>query len=315
MPQGRTGSGLIVKNGMRLGVVGAVALLQAATASAGLGALVAPDAQPAVLGSGYGFCEGPAADGAGNVYFSDGRTNAIHRYTPGKPVALFTGDSFDANGMMFNANGELVVCEGAAFRVVAIDVKSGRRRVLAGGGTTREFNEPNDLAVDRQGGFYFTDPNYRHRGQPPVRKEDVYHVSPDGAVTCVSTVCKKPNGILLSPDGRTLYVADNGGKCIYRYDVTGPGRLANEKMWIDLGAGPDGLTLDARGNLYVACGPVGVKVHAPDGSPLGILAPGVYASNVVFGGPDFKTLFITSKDKFLGLPMKVEGVRPLPPAP
>lgn len=287
----------------------------ATTAAANLESLVAPDAQPATLGTGYGFCEGPAADAAGVVYFSDGRTNAIHRYESGKTVTLFTGDSFDANGTMFNAKGELVVCEGAAFRVVAIDVKSKKRRVLAGGGTTRVFNEPNDLAVDRQGGFYFTDPNYRHRGQPPVGKEDVYYVASDGAVSRVSTVCKKPNGILLTPDGRTLYVADNGGKCIYRYDVTGPGRLVNEKMWIDLGAGPDGMTLDVRGNLYVACGGVGVKVHAPDGSPLGVLAPGVYASNVVFGGPDFKTLFITSKDKFLGLPMKIEGVRPLAPAP
>jgi len=302
-------------NAMRRAMGLAAAGALAAGAGAKIEDLCDPAAQPQVLGTGYGFCEGPAADGAGNVYFSDGKTNAIHIYEPGKPVALFTGDSFDANGMMFNAKGELVVCEGAAFRVVAIDVKSKQKRVLAGGGPTREFNEPNDLTLDLHGGFYFTDPNYRHRGQPPVRKEDAHYVAPDGRVSCVSTVCKKPNGILLTPDNKTLYLADNGGKCIYRYDVSAPGRLANETMWVDLGAGPDGMTLDAQGNLYVACGGAGVKVYAPDGTAIGVLAPGTYASNVVFGGPDFKTLFLTSKDKFLGLPMKVEGIRPLAPRP
>lgn len=302
-------------NAMRVAMGLAAAGALAAGAGTKLEDLCDPAAQPQVLGTGYGFCEGPAADVAGNVYFSDGKTNAIHYYEPGRPVALFTGDSFDANGMMFNAKGELVVCEGAAFRVVAFDVKSKQKRVLAGGGATREFNEPNDLTIDLQGGFYFTDPNYRHRGQPPVRKEDAYYVAPDGRVSCVSTVCKKPNGILLTPDNKILYLADNGGKCIYRYDVTAPGRLANETMWVDLGAGPDGMTLDAQGNLYVACGGVGVKVYAPDGTAIGVLAPGTYASNVVFGGPDFKTLFLTSKDRFLGLPMKVGGIRPLAPRP
>ena len=297
--------------GIWIGMLAAAAGI--ATAGTTLEDLADPAAQPAELGAGYGFCEGPAADGNGNVYFSDGTTNAIHFYAPGKPVALFTGDSFDANGMMFNARGELVVCEGAAFRIVAIDIASKQKRVIVGAGRTREFNEPNDLTIDRQDGLYFTDPNYRHRGQPPVRKEDVYYIAPGGRAACVSTVCKKPNGILLTPDNRTLYLADNGGKCIYRYDVEGPGRLTNEKLWADLGAGPDGMTLDVRGNLYVACGGVGVKVIAPDGTAIGVLAPGTYASNVVFGGPDFRTLFITSKDRFLGLPMKVEGIRPLAP--
>jgi gluconolactonase len=304
---------LAMKSAMRVAAVLAAAGALAADAGAKLEDLCDPAMQPVVLGTGYGFCEGPAADGAGNVYFSDGKKDTIHVYAPGKPVEVFVPDSLDANGMMFNARGELVVCEGAAFRIVAFDVKSKQKRILAGGGKDREFNEPNDLTIDLQGGLYFTDPNYRHRGQPTVRKEDAHYVAADGAVSCVSTVCKKPNGILLTPDNKTLYLADNGGKCIYRYDVTAPGKLANEKMWIDLGAGPDGMTLDVQGNLYVACGGVGVKVYAPDGTAIGVLAPGTYASNVVFGGPDFKTLFLTSRDKFLGLPMKVEGIRSLAP--
>ncbi len=272
--------------------------------------LVAPGAKPKVLGSGYGFCEGPAADAQGNVYFSDGRNNTIHYYEPGKPVSVFVDDSLDANGMMFNARGELIVCEGAAFRVVAFDVATRQKRVLVGGRQQREFNEPNDLSIDLGGGFYFTDPNYRHRGQELLRKEDAYYRATDGTVSRVSTVCETPNGILLTPDDKTLYLADNRGKCLYRYDVLGPGRLANEQKWIDLGAGPDGMTLDEQGNLYVCCNPAGVKVISPEGKLIGTID--VKASNAVFGGPDFQTLYLTSWKEFVGLRMQVTGVKPLP---
>ncbi len=304
---------------MKIAIASMAAVLLATSAVAQsaltLADLADPSAVPVVLGEGYGFCEGPAADGAGNVYFSDGRHDRIHLWRPGRPVEVFVDDSLDANGMMFNSRGELVVCEGAAYRIVAIDVRTKARRVLVGGGPQREYNEPNDLTIDHQDGFYFTDPNYRHRKQETLRKEDVYYVAPDGRVTTVSTVCKKPNGILLTPDNKVLYVADNADKCIYRYDVLGPGRLTNECRWAELPGGPDGMTLDEHGNLYVACGGAGIHVLAPDGRAIGTLLPGTYASNVVFGGPDFRMLLITSRDKFLGLPMKVRGVRPLAPPP
>lgn len=291
-------------------------LLLAAAPPAGaettsLDQLVDPGAKPAVLGTGYGFCEGPAADADGCVYFSDGKKDDIHLYKPGEEVRLFVGDALDANGMMFNAEGELVVCEGAAYRVVAFNVKTKAFRVLVGDSKKRQFNEPNDLAIDRTGGFYFTDPNYRHRGQEQLKKQDVYYVSAEGAVSKVSTVCEQPNGVLLSADGKTLYLADCRGKAIYRYNVTAPGKLSGETKWIpELGAHPDGMTTDTHGNLYFACGGAGIKVYTPGGKYLGTIKVG-YASNCCFGGADFKTLYITSADRFLGLKMKVEGVRPL----
>ncbi|RPI21518.1 MAG: SMP-30/gluconolactonase/LRE family protein, partial [Acidobacteria bacterium] len=231
--------------------------------------IVAPGTEYQVLGTGYGFCEGPAVDRQGNVYFSDGKNNSIHFYRPGNPVELFVNDSTDANGMMFNNKGELVVCEGAAFQIVAFDVKAKKKRVLAKEFEGLRFNEPNDLTVDGQDGFYFTDPNYRHHGQETVRKEDAYYVSSDGKISRVSTVCQKPNGILLSPDNKILYLADNRGKAIYKYDVKGPGQLANETRWAELTAGPDGMTLDERGNLYIGGGPAGVLVYSPDGKMIG----------------------------------------------
>ena len=273
--------------------------------------LISPGTEPKVLGQGYGFTEGPAADRHGNVYFSDGKNDSIYYWEVGKPVALFVAGSSDAIGMMFNARGELYVCEGAACRVVAFDVHTKAKRVLCGEIEGKHFNEPNDLAIDFLGGFYFSDPNYQHHGQPTVMKQDVYYCSAEGKVTRVSTVCHKPNGVLLSADDKTLYVADARGQVIYRYDVARPGRLANERLWIDkVGANPDGLTLDEHDNLYVCCGKAGLKIYDRAGAALGRID--VHAANCCFGGRDFRTLCVASVDKFLGIHTKVAGLKPLP---
>ncbi|MGQ9605059.1 MAG: SMP-30/gluconolactonase/LRE family protein [Thermogutta sp.] len=289
----------------------AASLLLSADRPTSVDGIVPPGTEPQILGEGYGFCEGPAADAEGNVYFSDGKNDSIYVYRTGRGVELFVNDSTDANGMMFDAEGRLLVCEGAAFRVVAFDVKTKEKKILATQIDGARFNEPNDLTIDRTGGFYFTDPNYRHRGQETVMKEDVYYVDRDGRVRRVSQVCVKPNGILLTPDERTLYLADNGTGIIYRYRVSSPGKLTDETKWIDLGGPrPDGMTLDEFGNLYIACGGAGIKVYSAEGESLGtIRVP--YASNCVFGGPDFSTLYVTSRDKFLGIPTRVRGVPPL----
>jgi len=273
--------------------------------------LIGPGTKPEVLGTGYGFTEGPAADARGAVYFSDGRNDSIHYVELGKTPVLLTGDSTDANGMIFNTRGELIVCEGAAGRVVAINVETQQKRVLCRKIDGVRFNEPNDVAVDPHDGFYFSDPNYQHRGQPTVMKQDVYYCTYDGEVSRVSTVCFKPNGVLLSADAKTLYVADARGQRIYRYDVTGPGRLENETLWIDrLGANPDGMTLDEHGNLYICCNRGGVLIYDRDGQPVGRLD--VRAANTCFGGPDFTTLMLASGEQFLALPTKVTGMKPPP---
>jgi len=273
--------------------------------------ILAPGTQPQVLGAGYGFTEGPAADSRGNVYFSDGRNNAIHYYEVGKPVKLFVDDSIDPIGMMCNSRGELYVCEGAAYQVAAYDVHTRQKRVLCSQIAGTNFNEPNDLAIDRQDGFYLSDPNYQHRGQPPVMKQDVYYCSRAGEVSRVSTVCFKPNGVLLSPDDKTLYVADARGQRIYKYEVLDPGRLANETLWIDqLRANPDGLTLDEHGDLYICCGRAGLKIYDRRAEFVGEIP--VHAANACFGGPEFRTLFVASADRFLGIPTKVVGIKPPP---
>ena len=288
----------------------AVAVQATAAGEMTLDDIVAPGTEPIVLGTGYGCSEGPAADARGNIYFSDGQNDSIHFYELGQPVRLFVDDSTDANGMMFNRRGELYVCEGAAYRIVAFDVETKEKRVLAENFEGLRFNEPNDLAIDATGGFYFTDPNYRHRGQETVRKEDTYYVSADGEITRVSTVCEKPNGVLLTPDDKVLYLADNRTRQIYRYDVLGPGELANETLWLELDGHPDGMTLDEHGNLYIGCNKAGIEIYSPEGRKIGTLP--ITASNLCFGGEDFSTLYITSWDKFLALPTQVRGVAPWP---
>ena len=273
--------------------------------------IIEPGTEPQVIGDGYGFTEGPAAAADGSVYFSDGKNNSIHHYVPGGPVRRFAHDSTDANGMIFNHRGELCVCEGAAFRIVAIDVSTGRKRVLCEEFEGVRFNEPNDLAIDDEDGFYFSDPNYQHHGQPTVRNQDVYYCSADGEVSRVSTACFKPNGVLLCEDGATLYVADARGQRIFRYDVTGPGQLANERLWIGgLGGNPDGLTLDEHQNLYICLGGRGLAIYDGDACRVGHVA--VHVANICFAGPDFSTLFLASVDKFLALPTKVTGIKPPP---
>jgi gluconolactonase len=273
--------------------------------------LIDPKAIATVLGTGYGFCEGPAADAVGNIYFSDGSKDSIHFYAYGRPVEIFIDGSTDANGMMFNRNGELVSVEGAAYRIVAFNTRTKEKRVLAGEIDGKHFNEPNDLTVDFENGFYFTDPNYGHRKQATIMKEDVYYVSKDGKVSRVSTVCVRPNGVLLTADCKTLYVGDNGSTKIYRYDVTAPGKLANETVFINDAPGSDGMTLDANGNLYIACSGNGVRIYDKTGKFIGAIDKNYgipYASNCVFGGPEFSILYITSRDKFLGIPLKIKGI-------
>lgn len=265
-----------------------------------------------VLGTGYNFSEGPAVDAVGNVYFS-ARLDKIQFYAYGRPVELFTDDTFDPVAMMFNRDGKLIVTEGAASRIVEFDVRTKEKRTIVSEFEGLRFNEPEHLTIDFENGFYFTDPSYRHRGNNAVRKEDVYYVSKDGEISRVSTICRKPNGIILTADCKILYVVDNGAGHVYKYDVPAPGKLANETLLINDARGADGIYLDAEGNLYIGCSGNGLRIYDKAGKFIGHLGTeyGIpYASSCVFGGPDFSILYITARDQFLGIPMKVRGILP-----
>jgi gluconolactonase len=165
---------------------------------------------PAVkLHTGFAFTEGPAADRAGNVYFSDIPNQKIYKVDLKGKLSLFRDKSNRANGLMVNARGEVVACEMAG-QVAAYSPDGKKRRVLAAKHDGKRFNAPNDLVIDRHGGIYFTDPAFGAPLPLPQGKTAVYYLSADGKTTRLLDDLPNPNGITLSPDEKTLYVIPSG---------------------------------------------------------------------------------------------------------
>ena len=165
----------------------------------------------------------------------------------------------------------------------------------------KRFNAPNDLVIDAAGGVYFTDPEYRSPKPFPQGVRGVYYLAASGEVTRVVENMKNPNGVILSPDEKTLYVVPSGEETIRSYAVASPGKLGPEKTFFKLkqppgrsGTGGDGLTIDTDGRLYVTSG-LGLQVIDADGELLGVLKFPEQPANVTFGGPDRKTLYVTAR--------------------
>jgi gluconolactonase len=273
-----------------------------------------------VFDGGCRIIEGPAVspdDGA--VYFSDITFTALCTDPSGKyPAAgniwrwdpktrqatIFRSPSGMSNGMQFDAEGNLIVCEGADFggrRITKTDMKTGRSYILTGLYNGRPYNGPNDLTIDEKGRIYFTDPRYfgyETMDQPIM---GVYRLDPDGKVTRLITDGGKPNGIQVSPDQKTLYVISNdngsfgrlekgepaqkGLTALLAYALAPDGTVSNRRVLIDWGTndGGDGVTVDVDGNLYIAVHePVpGLYVYSPAGKQLAVIPTGTRT------GPDY----------------------------
>ena len=291
------------------------------------------------LFTGFGETEGVTSAPGGMIYFSDITLSRIVRDDKGvmqgghiwkfDPVTgkttLFRSPSNKSNGLEFDARGDLIACEGADFggrRISRTEMKTGLCYILTAQFGGRPYNAPNDLGIDAKGRIYFTDPKYvgPEAAEQPVM--GVYRIDPDGRVTRIITDAGKPNGILVAPDQRTLYVVcnDNGAEgvdalldaahkppplrkgtmALLAYDLAADGSATFRKVLVDYApeAGPDGLTCDADGNLFVACRSEqhpGVTVYSPDGAQLAYLKVEPPPTNVAFGrGADGKTLYITT---------------------
>ncbi|MBI3465241.1 MAG: SMP-30/gluconolactonase/LRE family protein [Planctomycetes bacterium] len=259
------------------------------------------------LHTGFTFTEGPAADAEGNVYFTDVRANRIHRVTPDGQLSTLLENSEGCNGLMFDNRGRLIACQGGLARVVAIDAASKQITVLADKFEGKPFNRPNDLVVDSQGGVYFTDPN----------EQSVYYIAPQGGVARVAGNLARPNGVLLSPDEKTLYVLPSGAPHVLAFAIQSPGRVGEQRVLAELvqpQSGPprggDGLTVDTRGNLY--CTQPGVsalQVISPEGKTLGLIRFPEAPANCAFGGTDMKTLYVTARTSLYTAKMEATGHR------
>jgi len=280
-------------------------------AAAGLEDLV--DGPPTVreVAAGFTFTEGPAADSHGDVFFSDIPRKKIHVWRIGSgagEVETWLEDSGSTNGLFFGGDGLLYACQmGESRRVVAIDPLSKEVRSLAERYDGRRFNAPNDLVVDPEGGIWFTDPGYGRKPEEVEQDcEAVYWISPDRSeVRRVADGFRRPNGIIPSPDRRTLYITDRDGDVTWSYPVVAPGKLGPRRRFADVGC--DGFAVDERGNLYATVKEPVLRVFGPDGRVIGDIPLPVPAANATFGGRDRTTLVITARDKVFSLPMKVRG--------
>jgi gluconolactonase len=282
------------------------------------------------------FTEGPAVDADGSVYFSDIWNSRIMKLAPDGSQSVFRAESGRTNGNTFDQLGRLLSCEGAEMgpggrrRVVRTDLKSGKVTVLAERYEGVRYNSPNDVVVDGRGRVYFTDPCYGDRSLMEMEVEGVYRIDLDGSVTRIlqQPAIQRPNGIAITPDDRTLYLVDSnsnagGNRKIWAFDLSIDGKVSNQRQVYDFapGRGGDGMRLDMDGNLWIAAGinrarregettenPAGVYVISPAGKLLGCIpVPEDLITNLAFGGPDKKTLYITAGKSLFKIQTKVAG--------
>ncbi|MFZ9860980.1 MAG: SMP-30/gluconolactonase/LRE family protein [Gemmataceae bacterium] len=263
---------------------------------------------------GFAFTEGPAADTNGEVYFTDIPNEKIHKISADGKVSVFIEKSNHANGLMFDAKGNLVACEMDG--QIAAHSKDGKKRtVLVDKHMGNRFNAPNDLVLDKAGGVYFTDPAFRAPMPLPQGKTGVYYLDTKGTVTRLIDNLPNPNGVILSPDEKTLYVIPTGQADMMAYPIEAPGKIGQGKVLCSLkqaagknNTGGDGLTMDVKGNLYITSG-LGIQVFSPQGKHLGTIAFPEQPANCCFGGKDMKTLFVTARTSVYKVEMPVAGHR------
>ena len=273
--------------------------------------IIASGAKVEKLADSFSFTEGPAADKKGNVYFTDQPNDRIMIWTVDGKLSEF-GKFGRANGMYFDKDGRLLTCSDMDNELWSVGM-DGSHTVLVADFGGKKLNGPNDLWVHpKNGGVYFTDPLYRRdywTRDPAMQQEGqhVYYLKPDRkTVVKAATDLRQPNGIVGTPDGKKLYVADIGDRKTFVYDIQPDGTLANKKQFCAMGS--DGMTIDSKGNIYLTGR--GVTVFNPAGEQIEqIPVEANWTANVCFGGKDMKTLFITASQYLYSLRMNVKGVK------
>jgi len=271
--------------------------------------IIAPGAEVKKLAETFKFTEGPAVDVKGNVYFTDQPNDRIMVWTIEGKLKTFMQPAGRSNGLYFDRAGHLMACADEHNQLWAINPKK-KVTVLVKEYGGKRLNGPNDLWIHPKGGVYFTDPFYKRkywtRGGMEQNGQHVYYLSPDRKkLVRVAEDLKQPNGIIGTPDGKTLYVADIGAKKTYVYTIRPDGKLANKKLFCGLGS--DGMTIDNEGNIYLTGR--GVTVFNRRGKQIAhIPIDEGWTANVCFGGKDRHTLFITAMDSLYALKMRVKGV-------
>ena len=272
--------------------------------------IIADGAELEKLAGEYAFTEGPATDSDGNVFFTDQPNDRIVRWdAKDGSVSDWLKPAGRSNGTYFDADGNLLACADGRNELWRISPEKEVTVLLKDHGG-KLLNGPNDLWVRPDGALYFTDPLYRRNyweRDPAMQQagQHVYFYKPgDAQAVPVATDLRQPNGLIGTPDGKTLYVADIGARKTYAYAVQPDGSLSDKRLFCELGS--DGMTMDEQGNVYLTGR--GVTVFDPAGEQIEqIEVPEGWTANVTFGGTDHRLLFITASKGIYGLKMRVKG--------
>ena len=285
----------------------ALAMSTVPTIAADPPGIVAEGAKVEKLSGGFGFTEGCASDAVGNVYFTDQPNDRIHKWGVDGKLTTFMEGTGRSNGLCVE-KGTIWACADEKNELWKIDINTKKVTVVVKEYDGKLLSGPNDVWVRPDGGAYFTDPFYKRaywkRDKEEQDKRAVYYVSPAGKVSRVDADFTQPNGIVGTPDGKTLYASDIKAGKTYSYAIQEDGSLKDRKLFCSVGS--DGMTLDDQGNIYLTSGVVHVidkhgkfvaKIAVPEGP-----------SNVCFGGKDQSTLFITARTGLYAVKTTVKGV-------
>src|SRR6185312_5851414 len=286
-----------------------IAVMSQSEAQSHKSPVIADGAKLHLVSDKFSFTEGPATDKDGNVFFTDQPNNKIWKYSTDGKLSLFMSDAGRSNGMYFDNNGNLISCADEHDQLWSIRAD---KKVT---GLVKDFhghllNGPNDVFVTPAGFIYFTDPYYQRtywkRKSPDIEGQKVYFLKKINDPVVVIDDLQKPNGIIGTPDGKYLYVADIEGNKTFKYTIEKDGNLKDKTLFTAQGS--DGMTIDHQGNIYLTGN--GVTVYNSEGKQIEhIDIPADWTGNITFGGKDRNVLFITASQKVYTLQMKVRGVR------
>ncbi|MES2579364.1 MAG: SMP-30/gluconolactonase/LRE family protein [Pseudomonadota bacterium] len=271
------------------------------------------------LYEGFEGTEGPIALPDGTAIFTETRANRITQLKEDRGISIFLQNSNGSNGLAFNPKGELISVQNLKPQV-GIIYPAGKEKVLSNQFEGKPFQRPNDLVLDKKGGIYFTDIGVVPKPEDKVAeaaRPAVYYITPDGKTTRVINDLKRPNGVQLSTDEKTLYVADTANEFIIAYDIKADGSLGTKRNFAKLtgysknavgefSSGADGLAVDAENRLYVASN-AGVEVFSAKGETLGVIALPNKPQNLAFSGKDKKTLFVVGRGAAYRIPLLAQG--------
>lgn len=270
--------------------------------------LIADHAKVTKVQGGFAFTEGPSVAPDGRVFFTDQPNDKIDVWSENGSITTYMQPCGRSNGTYFNKKGELIVCADLHNKLMLVTTDK-QMKTIAENYDGKHLNAPNDLWIAPNGGIYFTDPYYFRKYWEPGHQEvqdvrGVYYLNPKGKVIRVISDFKQPNGLIGTPDGKTLYVSDIDDGKIWKYSMNADGTLTNKTFFAPEGS--DGMTIDNKGNVYLSSKTV--SVYNPQGENIAQIEIPERPANICFGGKKRNILFITARTSVYTLKMKVKGV-------